>query len=148
MKMKRLIDNTNIELSKVTNGKYSIGVRENTEFYVNEKDNGNVVDRDIKSLSGGETFLFSLCLSLALSRELQSSLGNKIDFYFIDEGFGTLDNEKLQQIYSMLRKLSKDMTIGLITHVPIMKNLIQNKILVGEDLDGNEITKGNRITVI
>ncbi len=148
MKMRRLIDNTNIELSKVTNGKYAIGIKENTEFFVKEKDNGYIVERDIKSLSGGETFLFSLCLSLALSRELQSSLGNKIDFYFIDEGFGTLDNEKLHMIYNMLRKLSKDMTIGLITHVPIMKNLIQNKILVGEDLDGNEILEGSKITVI
>ncbi len=148
MRMKRLIDNTNIELSKITDNKYSIGVKDNTEFFVRENTNGKVFERDIKSLSGGETFLYSLCLSLALSRELQNSLGNKNEFYFIDEGFGTLDSEKLHMIYNMLSKLSNDMTIGLITHIPTLRNLIQNKILVGEDIDGNEISDGKRITVI
>ncbi|MFV0440889.1 MAG: SbcC/MukB-like Walker B domain-containing protein [Lachnospirales bacterium] len=150
LKTKRLLDKTNDEIKKITMGKYELDIDDELNFSVKEYQMGTLKKdrRSINTLSGGETFIFSLCLSLALSSELAGSKGGRFDFYFIDEGFGTLDEDKIKDIYDMLKKLSEDMTIGLITHTYTMKNLVNTKILVGEDIDGNEITSGNRLTVI
>lgn len=92
------------------------------------------VDRPMESLSGGESFLASLALALGLS-EL-ASRHHPIDSLFIDEGFGTLDSETLEVALSALENLrSQGKTIGLISHVDLLKERLVTQIRVTK-LDG------------
>lgn len=86
--------------------------------------------RGTKTLSGGEAFCASLSLALGLSDIVRAESGGlAIDTFFIDEGFGSLDGERLNQVNNMLSRLQAEgRTIGLISHVPEMKEAIQEKI--------------------
>lgn len=86
--------------------------------------------RNTKTLSGGEAFCASLSLALGLSDIVRSESGGlAIDTFFIDEGFGSLDGERLNQVNNMLTRLQAEgRTIGLISHVPEMKETISEKI--------------------
>jgi exonuclease SbcC len=87
------------------------------------------VDRPMESLSGGESFLASLALALGLS-EL-ASRHHPIDSLFIDEGFGTLDSETLEIALSALENLrSRGKTIGLISHVELLKERLATQVRV------------------
>jgi DNA repair protein SbcC/Rad50 len=87
------------------------------------------VDRPMESLSGGESFLASLALALGLS-EL-ASRHHPIDSLFIDEGFGTLDSETLEIALSALENLrSRGKTIGLISHVDLLKERLATQVRV------------------
>jgi len=87
------------------------------------------VDRPMESLSGGESFLASLALALGLS-EL-ASRHHPIDSLFIDEGFGTLDSETLEVALSALENLrSRGKTIGLISHVDLLKERLTTQVQV------------------
>ena len=87
------------------------------------------VDRPMESLSGGESFLASLALALGLS-EL-ASRHHPIDSLFIDEGFGTLDSETLEIALSALENLrSQGKTIGLISHVDLLKERLTTQVRV------------------
>ena len=88
--------------------------------------------RDVKTLSGGETFQASLSLALGLSDEVSSSSGGiKIDTMFIDEGFGTLDHETMQKAYKALMLLAQaNKLIGIISHVDYLKENVDKQIVV------------------
>lgn len=94
------------------------------------------VDRPMESLSGGESFLASLALALGLS-EL-ASRHHPIDSLFIDEGFGTLDSETLEIALSALENLrSRGKTIGLISHVELLKERLATQVRVLRGMGGN-----------
>jgi exonuclease SbcC len=84
--------------------------------------------RHVSTLSGGETFLLSMSLALGLSDLASRNI--RIDSLFIDEGFGTLDPETLDQAISTLEKLqsSSQKMIGIISHVDALKERIQTQI--------------------
>ena len=86
--------------------------------------------RAVKTLSGGETFLVSLSLALSLSGEICLRSRRSMEFFFLDEGFGTLDGKLVDTVMDVLTKLSKDFAVGLISHVEELKHRIENKILV------------------
>ena len=93
------------------------------------------VDRPMESLSGGESFLASLALALGLS-ELASQ-HHPIDSLFIDEGFGTLDSETLEVALSALENLrSQGKTIGLISHVDLLKERITTQVRIRRSSSG------------
>lgn len=98
-------------------------------------DNWNTAERDVKSLSGGESFLASLSLALGLSEEVQSVAGGvRIDSMFIDEGFGSLDDELLEVVMKTMTELScQNRLIGLISHVEELKSRIPQKLIVTND---------------
>jgi len=92
--------------------------------------------RSVKTLSGGETFMLSLALALALSDLASQNV--KIDSLFIDEGFGTLDPETLDQTLDTLERLQAESnkTIGIISHVDALKERIQTQIQLTKNGQG------------
>lgn len=116
-------------LQRITNGRYRINVDEKSDFSI--MDNFNSAVRKPQSLSGGETFMVSLCLALALANQIQLKGKSKLEFFFLDEGFGTLDSELLEIVFSVLENLkSEGMTVGIITHVEEIKNRVARKLMV------------------
>lgn len=95
----------------------------------------------VKNLSGGEKFLVSLAMSMALSSILQSMSGGiSIEAMFIDEGFGTLDDKSRKEALDILiRAAGNRRTVGIISHVTELKELLHNQILVTKDSGGSRL---------
>lgn len=106
-------------------------------------DHYNGTERSVKTLSGGESFKASLSLALGLSDEIQSSAGGiQLDTMFIDEGFGSLDDESLQQAMRALYGLTEgNRLVGIISHVSELKEKIEKQIIVTKDKSGGSQAK-------
>jgi exonuclease SbcC len=103
---------------------------ENKDFCVTDNTNGGIA-RPVSSLSGGETFLVSFSLALALSGKIQLNGRNPLEFFFLDEGFGTLDPQLLEVVMDSLEKLRQEnLTIGVISHMPELRNRISRRLIV------------------
>jgi exonuclease SbcC len=114
-------------LLSLTNGRYFL--QYDKDFRVGDNlDGGNV--RSVKTLSGGETFLVSLSLALSLSNTICMKSLRPIEFFFLDEGFGTLDEKLVETVMDVLGKLSKKFAVGLISHVEELKHRIESKLIV------------------
>ena len=107
-------------------------------------DHYNGTERSVRTLSGGETFLASLCLALGLSDKIRSSAGGiRIDTMFIDEGFGSLDEESLRQAMKALNDLAEgSRLVGMISHVAELKEKIEKQIVVTKEKTG-----GSRVEI-
>jgi exonuclease SbcC len=117
-------------LMDITNHRYSLELDAKGNFIICDHYNGGV-KRDTKTLSGGETFLTALSLSLALSSQIQLKGKTNLEFFFLDEGFGTLDGELLDTVMSSLEKLfEQKLTVGIISHVDELKNRVPIKLIV------------------
>lgn len=117
-------------LSYITNGQYSLEADEIGNFKIRDFKNGGAL-RDVKTMSGGETFIVSLSLALALSKQLQLKGGAKIELFFLDEGFGTLDEGLLDVVMDSLEKLASDkFRIGIISHVDQLKQRMPMRLEV------------------
>lgn len=115
-------------LENLTSGRYSLVYKD--DFFVIDRIN-NGVERPINTLSGGEVFLVSLSLAFSLSKAIYSKSVKPIEFFFLDEGFGTLDEELVETVMSSLEKFkSQQLSIGIISHVKELKERINCKILV------------------
>ncbi|MDF2592767.1 MAG: hypothetical protein K0S75_2233, partial [Clostridia bacterium] len=131
-------------LGDLTKFRYSIELDSENGFVIRDNANGGVL-RSVASLSGGETFLTSLSLALALSSQLQLKGQSPLEFFFLDEGFGTLDNTLLDTVIDSLERLSSSKrVIGLISHVPEMKSRINRRLIVEAP---NREGKGSRIGI-
>ncbi len=104
-------------------------------------DRNTGVWRDVSTLSGGESFLASLALALGLSDVVQSMSGGvRIESMFIDEGFGTLDDNTLNEAIKVISKLADGKrTVAIISHVSKLKERIDNKIIVNKTPFGSSI---------
>lgn len=97
--------------------------------------------RDVSTLSGGESFMASLCLALGLSDVVQAESGEiRLEAMFIDEGFGTLDENALRNALALLSSLADgNRLIGVISHMPELRERIDQKIVVHKRLTGSQI---------
>ena len=117
-------------LGSITGYKYALELDTNAGFIIRDNANGGV-HRMVTSLSGGETFLTSLSLALALSEQIQLKGQSPLEFFFLDEGFGTLDAGLLDTVIDSLERLScKERVIGLISHVPELKGRMARRLIV------------------
>lgn len=117
-------------LKEITNNNYSLEINKDGMFIMRDFKNGGCI-RDVSTLSGGETFLTSLALSLALSGGLQLKKAVPLELFFLDEGFGTLDDDLLETVVSSLEKIQHEkLKIGIISHVESIKNRVPVKLIV------------------
>ena len=113
---------------------------------LNVIDHYNATERSVKTLSGGESFQASLALALGLSDEIQSYAGGiQLDAMFVDEGFGSLDEQSLDQAVKALNNLTEgNRMVGIISHVAELKERIEKKIVItklrGKDGIGSKVT--------
>ncbi len=106
-------------------------------FIVRDMDKGGAA-RATSTLSGGETFLVSLALALSLSMHINLR-GRPLGFFFLDEGFGTLDEKLLGTVMEALTMLARDnFSIGVISHVNALKERIPAQLIVTSDSDGSK----------
>lgn len=137
-----IIRKANIRLLTMSDGQYELVRRSDAETLKKNEglaldviDHFNGSSRSVSTLSGGESFMASLCLALGLSDEIQSSNGGiKLDTMFVDEGFGSLDGEALDRALSALTSLSQgNRLVGIISHVDALCDRIDNKIVITKD---------------
>ena len=147
----RILIRANRRLLVMTDGQYELKRREKTEsksgqsgLDLNIIDHYNGTERDVKTLSGGESFKASLALALGLSDEIQASAGGiQLDTMFVDEGFGSLDEGSLDHAMRALTGLTEGgRLVGIISHVSALKEKIDTQIIVKKDRDG-----GSRVQI-
>ncbi len=124
------------ELLRISDERYSL-VSVEGDFQVIDHANADE-QRSVKTLSGGETFLASLALALALSRHVgdlaTEGLGARLEAVFIDEGFGTLDPETLDDVVDALERLrADDLVVGVISHVPELAQRVRTGLEVQKE---------------
>ena len=148
----RIIDRANTRFMVMSGGQYELKRRNKAENNRSQSgleldviDHYNGTERSVKTLSGGESFKASLSLALGLSDEIQSSAGGiKLDTMFVDEGFGSLDDESLEQAIRALSSLAEgNRLVGIISHVSELKSKIDKQIVVKKEKTG-----GSNISIV
>ena len=141
----RIVERANLRLMVMTDGQYELKRRREPVNYQKQSgleldviDHHNGSERPVTSLSGGESFQASLALALGLSDEIQSQAGGiHLDTMFVDEGFGTLDEDTLQKALRALMSLTEsNRLVGIISHVNELKEKIDRQIVVTKDQSG------------
>lgn len=118
------------KLKEISGGTYGLEVDENGKFIIRDYKNGGA-QRDATTLSGGETFVASLALALALSSQIQLKGTAPLELFFLDEGFGTLDDNLLDIVMDSLERIHHNkLSIGIISHVESIKNRVPVKLIV------------------
>ncbi len=136
----QVLKRANGRLYAMSSGQYELrrahleGNRARSGLGLDVIDHYNESIRSVKSLSGGEQFLASLCLALGLSEEIQLEAGGvRLETLFVDEGFGSLDEECLSKAIASLQQIADSRLVGIISHVESLVNRIDNQIIVRKD---------------
>ena len=144
----RVIDRANLRFLKMTNNQYEFQrqqVATNRQSQIGLElevvDHYNGTTRSVKTLSGGESFMASLSLALGLSDEIQSTVGGiRLETMFVDEGFGSLDDNALRQAISALQGLSEgNRLVGIISHVSELQDRIDRQVIVTKGTGGSSV---------
>lgn len=148
----RILKRANLRLLVMSGGQYELKRRREAENNRSQSgleldviDHYNGSERSVKTLSGGESFKASLSLALGLSDEVQSAAGGiRLDTMFVDEGFGSLDEESLAQALRALTGLTEgSRLVGIISHVAELKEKIDKQIVVTKEKTG-----GSRVEIV
>jgi len=139
-----LIHQTNEELQKLCQGRYEIvhqtrSLKMTPEFFILDKfrEGGR---RKVSTLSGGETFMVSLAMALGLAEMTRGQA--EIDSLFIDEGFGTLDQESLEDVLDMLAQIqTRGLMVGVISHIKTLTNALPVNLVLSKRQDGTSTIK-------
>lgn len=129
-------------LLELTSGRF--GLIYSGEFFVEDYIYSSGTKRKVDSVSGGELFLVSLSLALALSKCIYAKSSRPMEFFFLDEGFGSLDKDLIDVVVDCLYKLkNSDFSIGIISHVDALKERLPVRI----NVTGATGEKGSSITI-
>ena len=148
----RILQRANTRLLTMSGGQYELKRRRvagnhqsQTGLELDVIDHYNGSERSVQSLSGGESFKASLSLALGLSDEIQSAAGGiRLDTMFVDEGFGSLDEESLAQAIRALSDLTEGKRlVGIISHISELREKIDRQIRVTKDKTG-----GSRVEIV
>lgn len=125
---------------KLVRQKMSLEITDDNNFLVRDFMNGGRV-RSVKTLSGGQTFQAALSLALALADSIQHFTDSSQNFFFLDEGFGSLDKESLDVVFETLKSLRKENRIvGVISHVEEMQQEIDTHLrIINNEETGSRI---------
>ena len=148
----RIIRRANKRFNVMSSGQYDLrrsdvrdaDGRTQTGLDLEVIDHYNGSTRSVKSLSGGESFMASLSLAIGLSDEIQSHAGGiRLDTMFVDEGFGSLDQETLDQAMNAMQDLTEggERLVGIISHVSELKTRIGRQIVVKKTREGGSRTR-------
>lgn len=140
--LRNLCGMANERFMKLTRNKLMLELNEDNGFEIVDITNGGM-KRNVKTLSGGQTFQASLALALALSDSIRKTTEAGRNFFFLDEGFGTLDKDSLDIVFSTLKALRRENRIvGVISHVEELREEIEASINVVNDTE-----RGSLITI-
>lgn len=146
-RLKQVIAAANVKLGPMSGDRYALQYEESAEgrgpagLGIRIFDAHVSQDRSTKTLSGGETFYCSLALALGLAEVVQMEAGGRsLETLFIDEGFGTLDSETLNQVMNQIENLrANGRSVGLVSHVEEMKTRISAQIQVKPSRNGSKV---------
>ena len=147
-----IIARANVRLMMMSKGQYELkrrhyaaNNRSQSGLDLDVIDHYNASERDVRTLSGGEIFMASLSLALGLADEIQSAAGGvQMDALFVDEGFGSLDDDALQHAIRVLSGLTDgNRLVAIISHVAELKQKIDKQVIVSKDRHG-----GSRIEIL
>ncbi|MEM7101849.1 MAG: SMC family ATPase [Bacteroidota bacterium] len=139
--LENLCKSANIRFSKLTRQQLRLEIDEHNNFEVKDFLNDGK-SRSVKTLSGGQTFQAALSLALALADSVQQQNKANQNFFFLDEGFGSLDRESLQIVFETLKSLRKENRIvGVISHVEDLQQEIDVFLKVRNDPE-----KGSKVS--
>ena len=142
--MEEVVSRASVRLTQLTQNRYALELGSDGSFLVRDDANGGG-KRAASSLSGGETFQTSLALALALSDQIQLRGKYPLEFFFLDEGFGSLDRSTLDISMSTLERLRHErLTIGIISHVEELQQRMLRRLMVKPPDDKGH---GSRVTI-
>lgn len=139
--LRQLCDHANVRFHRMTRNQLSLQMNDQNEFEIVDFLNEGKT-RSVKTLSGGQAFQVSLSLALALAESVQSNAKANRNFFFIDEGFGTQDQDAISVVFETLNELRKENRIvGIISHVEELKDRIPIALTVEKHVEiGSQIT--------
>lgn len=142
----RIISRANVHFMEMSGGQYELqrrepGIQGKDGLELDVVDHYNGTERSVQTLSGGESFQASLSLALGLSEEVQSSAGGiRLDTMFVDEGFGSLDEDALKKAIDVLNGLTEgNRLVGIISHVSELRERIDKKLIVSKERTGGSV---------
>ncbi len=142
--LNQLCDHANVRFQRMTRNQLQLQLNEKNEFEIVDYLNGGHT-RSVKTLSGGQAFQASLSLALALAESVQTNAAADKNFFFIDEGFGTQDDESINIVFETLQSLNKENKIvGIISHVEELKERIPMTLSVIKDDEHGSRVQLNR----
>jgi exonuclease SbcC len=147
MYFEEVVEYANPRFARISGGRYQFKINTNAaggnsmrglDLLVDDSYTGK--DRDTATLSGGETFMASISLALALTDVVQNRSGGiRLDSLFIDEGFGTLDGDSLDMAVNVLRSIQEQRVVGIVSHVETLETVIPNKLEVIKGTTGSTV---------
>ncbi|MBQ9932386.1 MAG: SMC family ATPase [Ruminiclostridium sp.] len=149
----RILARANVRLMHMTGGRYELlrrkeasNLKSQSGLELNVLDHYKGAQRSVKTLSGGESFQASLALALGLADEMQASAGGiSLEALFVDEGFGSLDDESLEQAIRTLMGLTEgNKLVGIISHVSALKVRLDRQIIVTKTRGGSSSVRIER----
>ena len=137
--LQNLIQAANHRFHQMTHQQLHLELGEGNSFWVRDLLNGGHM-RLLKTLSGGQKFQAALSLALALADHIHVRNESRHNFFFLDEGFGSLDKSALQMVFETLKSLHKENRIvGIISHVEDLQQEIQTYLRIEESEEGSKI---------
>ncbi|MDE5584616.1 MAG: hypothetical protein K2J08_13055 [Ruminococcus sp.] len=147
--LEMILDSANAHFLEMSAGQFELRLKNSEEASDGRRDYGldlmvysavTDTEREVKTLSGGESFMGALSLALGMAEQIQqTSSAVNLDMMFIDEGFGSLDEYSRRQAVNVLKEMAEgERLIGIISHVTEMKTEIDNQLVVTRDENGSK----------